>query len=91
MNDFKFTAGEVVGTDDCECCGFENEIKLDKNLRAYTVCQNRIKKPLCELSGKDRQKRIQPLVPCNRKVWFSWAETAALKAEFLEYVKEAAE
>lgn len=91
MSDFRFSPGDVLGLEDCECCGHENEIKLDKNLRAYTVCQNRVKKPLSEQSEKDRQKRIQPLVACNRKIWFSWAETAAMKAEFLSSMREAAE
>lgn len=88
MSDHKFRAGDVIGTDDCECCGAEGEIKLDKNLRAYTVCQNRVKKPLAEQTAKDRAKLIQPLVACNRKIWFSWAETADLKADFLTFLNE---
>lgn len=91
MSDHEFSPGDVIGVDECECCGAETEIKLDRNLRAYTVCQNRVKKPLSEFSAKDRSRRIQPLVACNRKIWFSWKETAALKAEFQSYMAEAAE
>lgn len=84
----KFEQFDVIGYQECPCCDCEGEIKLDKNLRAYFVCLNLIDKPLQELTRAQRSKRIVGKVKCNRKIWFSFPETAALKMDYLRHIKE---